>query len=537
MNKNRTRRLLTALALFAVVPLALPVGCKNKEKPHEHAAEHPEGHDHHEEGHGHGDIPVVRITRWSERLELFAEHPAATAGTEVELLAHLTVLSDFRALEQGQVSLELAEGSIKAQAQAPLRPGIYKLTFTLPKPGVYRGRLAVSGSVTDSIEDLQFEAFDTKENAAASAPEHEEGKFIELLKEQQWGVPFATEFARKGSLIASIEVAGSVGTPPGGSAEVGAPITGRLIPPARGLPRPGDSVTKGQVLATLAPAPSSPEEAARAGLIVSEADARVARARSSAERAERLIADQAISQRELEDARREVGVAEEALRAARGAQQIFAGASGGSGAGSWKLVAPIDGVLVDVIATPGASVAPGTVLFRVVDTRELWIRARVPEQDAARLRTDHDASFQISGLEGFLNIDVTGEDANASLVTVGRTVDVVSRTVEVLYSLKSPDPRLRVGGLVKVSVPTGDDFKGVVAPRSAIIDDEGRELVYVQIDGEHFEARPVRTGPRQGGLIGVLQGLVGDERLVVRGAQVVRLASRSKTAQPHGHIH
>lgn len=537
MSKNRSHRLLTALARVVVIPLALSGGCKDKEKPHEHAADHPEGHDHHEEGHGHGDTAVVRITRWSERLELFAEHAATPAGSEVELLAHLTVLSDFRALDQASVSLEIAEGTIKAQAQAPVRPGIYKLTFVLPKPGVYRGRLVVSGTVTDAIEGLEFEAFENKEKAAASAPEHEEGRFIELLKEQQWGVPFATEFARKGSLIASIEVAGSVGTPPGGSAEVGAPITGRLIPPARGLPRPGDSVTKGQVLATLAPAPSSPEEAARAGLIVSEADARVARARSSAERAERLIGDQAISQRELEDARREVGVAEEALRAARGAQQIFTGASGGAGAGAWKLVAPIDGTLVDVIATPGASVAPGTVLFRVVDTRELWIRARVPEQDTARLRSDHDASFQIPGLEGFLPIDVTGDDANASLVTVGRTVDAISRTVDVLYSLKSPDPRLRVGGLVRVSVPTGEDFTGVVAPRSAIVDDEGREIVYVQVDGEHFEARPVRTGPRQGGLIGVLQGLVGDERLVVRGAQVVRLAARSKTAEPHGHIH
>jgi RND family efflux transporter MFP subunit len=270
---------------------------------------------------------------------------------------------------------------------------------------------------------------------------------------------------------------------------------------------------------------------------VSEAEARVAKARAAIERSERLIQDQAISQREVEDARREVGVAEEALRAARSAKQLFTGATGGSGSGSWRLVAPIDGTVVDVAATPGSTVAPGTVLFRVVDTRELWIVARVPEQDAARLRSDRDASFQIAGLEGFLPIDVTSDDAGASLVTVGRTVDPTSRTVDVIYALRKPDPRLRVGGLVRVSVPAGDDFEGVVVPRSAIVDDDGREVVYVQVDGEHFEERLVRTGPRQGGLIGVIQGLTGSERLVVRGAHVVRLAARARSSQPHGHIH
>jgi len=523
---------------IGLVALALVTSCKRREAGHEHASDHPPGHDRHDEGHGHGDGPVVRITRWSERLELFAEHPAAVAGKEVAFLAHLTVLDGFRALDSATIRLEFqGPASINAEAQAADRPGIFRLTFVPAQPGAYRGRLVVSGSVSDSVEGLALEVFANEQQARAAAPKEEEGLFIELLKEQQWGVPFATEFARQGTLIPSIEVAGTVGTPPGGSAEVGAPIAGRVVPPARGLPRPGDAVRKGQVLATLAPAPSSPEEGARANLAVSEAEARLGRARAAVERAERLIRDQAISQRELEDAQREARVAEEALRAARSAQQVFSGATAGSGAGSWRLASPIDGTLVDVHATPGAAVSQGTALFRVVDTRELWIRARVPEQDAARLRADRDASFQIAGLEGFLPIDVTGDDARASLVTVGRTVDPTSRTVDVIYSLSSPDPRLRVGGLVRVSVPAGADFTGVVIARSAIVDDDGREVVYVQVDGEHFEERPVRTGPRQGGSIGVVHGLSGSERIVVRGANIVRLSARAGSSQPHGHIH
>jgi membrane fusion protein, heavy metal efflux system len=532
----------------ALALAALLASCRGEDARHDHASEHPPGHDHHDEGHGHGDTPVVRVTRWSERLELFAEHPVAVAGQSVDVLAHLTVLDGFRALEQAAVALELdGEGAppIRASAPSPVRPGIYSLAFTPARPGVYRGRLVVTGSIEDTVDGIELRVFEDAHQAAESAPPSDHAghaELVELLKEQQWAVPFATAFAAQGALIASIEVAGSVATPPGGTADVGAAIAGRVIAPVRGLPRPGDVVRKGQLLATLAPAPSSPEEAARAGLAVAEAESRAAAARAALERAQRLIRDQAISQRELDDAGREVAVADEAVRAAQGARALFSGASaGGGGAGAWRLIAPIAGTLEEVRATPGAAVSPGEVLFRIVDTRELWIRARVPEQDAARLRVDRDASFQIAGVDQWLPIgvagDVPGQDASASLVTVGRTVDPTSRTVDVIYALRQPDPRLRVGGLVRVALPAGDDFSGVVVPRAAIIEQEGRELVYVQVDGEHFEERGVRTGPRAGDLSGIESGLAAGERVVTRGAHVLRLTARAGSGEAHGHIH
>ncbi len=542
-------------ALLAVTAAMLLAACRghDDEAGHDHASDHPPGHDHHADDHGHGDTPRMRITHWSERHELFAEHTVAMVGQEVEVLAHLTVLDGFRALDRGKITLELdGPAPIRATANTAVRPGIFQLAFVPAQPGTYRGRLVIAGSPgnsaagapaaladtpEDTIDGIELRVFATAAAAGSVTPPEDDGDLIELLKEQQWGVPFATAFAGEANLVASIEVAGSVDTPPGGSAEVGAAIAGRVVVSPRGLPRPGDSVRKGQLLATLAPAPSSPEEAARAGLAVAEAGARAAAARAAVERAERLISDQAISQRELDDARREATVAGEAERAARRAQSLFTGASGGVGAGSWRLVAPIDGTLVDVRATPGAAVSPGDVLFRIVDTRDLWIRARVPEQDVARLRSDRDASFQIAGLEEWLPIDITGEDAAASLVTIGRTVDPASRAVDVIYALRTPDPRLRVGGLVRVGLPAGDDFSGVVIPRAAIVDDQGREVVYVQVDGEHFEERMVRTGPRSGALAGVIHGLAAGERVVTRGANLVRLTARAGSGEAHGHIH
>jgi cobalt-zinc-cadmium efflux system membrane fusion protein len=116
-------------------------------------------------------------------------------------------------------------------------------------------------------------------------------------------------------------------------------------------------------------------------------------------------------------------------------------------------------------------------------------------------------------------------------------VDKVSRTVDIIYSLKAPGQALRVGGLVQVSLPAGDDFQGIIVPRTAVVNDDGRETVYVQVDGEHFAERLIRTGPRSGDRVGVQHGLVAGDRVVTQGAHLVRLADRARSSQPHGHIH
>jgi cobalt-zinc-cadmium efflux system membrane fusion protein len=523
-----------------LVLAVLCAGCGEKREGHEHATDHPEGHDHHAEGHGHGDGPTVRITRWTEKLELFAEHPRVVVGEEASFLAHLTVLDGFRALSAGKVVLELdGPSAVRVEVGAPARPGIFIVPFKVGAPGKYRGKLTVAGHVEDVIADLEIEAF--PDGKGAVAEEEEAGKFIEFLKEQQWGVPFGTAFAASGTVVSAIEVPGVIDTPPGGSAVVSAPFAGRLVLPraqaAASALRPGSTVKKGQLLALLAPAPASPEDAARADLTVAEADTRSAAARLAKERAERLFADQAISKKELEEAAREAALAEEAVRSARGARSLFSGETSGSGAGSWRMVAPMTGVLVDVRANEGAIVAPGDVVFRIVDARELWVKAQVAEQQAVRLRGDRDAYFLPSGLSEWLRIGVTGDEPTATLVNIGQTVDPQTRTVEVIYSLGAADPRLRVGALARVSVPVGEEFTGVVVPRGALVDDDGREVVYVQVDGEHFAERTVRTGPRHGGVVSIEQGVAAGERVVTTGAHLVRLASRSSSETPHGHIH
>ena len=44
-------------------------------------------------------------------------------------------------------------------------------------------------------------------------------------------------------------------------------------------------------------------------------------------------------------------------------------------------------------------------------------------------------------------------------------------------------------------------------PSSAIVDDAGRPIVFVQVEGEAFERRPVTLGTREGDLVQVMSGV------------------------------
>lgn len=520
------------LAINLALSLAVAAGCKGKSGGHSHSSDHPSGHDHHAEGHGH-DSPTVSLTRWSEKYELFAEHTAGTAGQELSFLLHLTELEGFAALTHPDVSMVITGPT--QTPNSPLKqvaPGIFAASIRLANAGPHTAALFIDGK-----NAVEFKIEVAPPGTELAENQEDDGGLIEFLKEQQWSVPFATEFVKTGVLVASVEVSGRIQTPPGGRAEVSAPIAGRLLAPKTGLPWPGTDVTQGQVLAQLQPAPSSPEEGARASLAVAEAQARASAAKAELERSQRLLKDDAIAKRDVEAAERENRVAQEAVRAASRAQRLFAGSAGKSGQGAWRLTAPISGTLVSVHATPGATVSPGEALFEIVDARELWILARVPEQDAARLRSDRDASFQLTGQDTWQPIHIMGDDATAALVTIGKVVDAQSRTVDVLYSLQKPDSSLRVGGLAQVSVPAGEEFVGLVIPRTALVQQGGRDIVYVQIDGEHFEERSVRVMASAGKRIGISGALKEGERLVTRGAHLVRLAESASGPAAHGHIH
>jgi multidrug efflux pump subunit AcrA (membrane-fusion protein) len=95
-----------------------------------------------------------------------------------------------------------------------------------------------------------------------------------------------------------------------------------------------------------------------------------------------------------------------------------------------------------------------------------------------------------------------------------------------------------VGQGVTLRLITTAQAPEVAVPADAVVDDGGQTIVFVQTGGESFERRPVRVGgPREGGLLQIADGLEAGERVVTRGAHLVRLSALSPQTPGHGHVH
>jgi multidrug efflux pump subunit AcrA (membrane-fusion protein) len=73
-------------------------------------------------------------------------------------------------------------------------------------------------------------------------------------------------------------------------------------------------------------------------------------------------------------------------------------------------------------------------------------------------------------------------------------------------------------------------------PMSAVLDNEGKKIVYVLLSGEEFQRREVTLGDAYGDKVAVLTGLNKGERVVTQGAYQIRLQElRPADAGVHSH--
>jgi multidrug efflux pump subunit AcrA (membrane-fusion protein) len=123
------------------------------------------------------------------------------------------------------------------------------------------------------------------------------------------------------------------------------------------------------------------------------------------------------------------------------------------------------------------------------------------------------------------------------LVARSSVVDPQARTLSFLFEVRNPGRTLAIGQAVSVRLFLTATVDAVTVPESAVIDDGGRPVVFVQKEGEAFARRPVKLGIREDGLVQISEGLQPGERVVTKGAYLIRLAAMSTQIPAHGHVH
>jgi RND family efflux transporter MFP subunit len=479
-----------------------------------------------------GERPTIAVTNWTDRTELFMEYPVLISGEGGRFAIHVTDLSDFSPLTTGEaVVVLLGEKGAEAEFSGGIsRPGIFGVDVTPMTPGVFDMVLRIDSPELQDVHELGSVTVHGP-GSPLPAESEEEGESIPFLKEQQWILEFGTEPVSIRDLRSSLVVPGTVDPRAGGEAMLSAPVPGR-IDPSVDVPIPGGRVRAGDVLARIVPNSEQLHDPAglRAALIDAEQEHELSR--QERDRAARLVEEGVLPEIELTKAEAAVTRSRAKLHAARERLKRLDTLSESGEAtpgGDWFVIrAPFDGVIAEVTFASAASVEEGEELLHLVDTDMVHVVGGVPASRASSLPTIGDAELV---REGQLTVSL------GSAVAIGGVVDPMTRTVEVRYSLDNHELQIPVGMGVRLRLFVGEVDALPAVPESAVIDDGGRPVVFVQTGGESFERRSVSLGNRERGYVHVHEGVEPGERVVSRGAYLIRLAAMSTQIPAHGHVH
>jgi multidrug efflux system membrane fusion protein len=280
----------------------------------------------------------------------------------------------------------------------------------------------------------------------------------------------------------------------------------------------GAAVRKGDVLFTIDPRPFA-AEVARAEAQLAATEARVAYTASDLARSERLIADNAVSRRDLEEKQNAARDAAAGVQAARAALRIAR-----LNLDYTTIKAPIDGRMSRAEVTIGnlVSTTGGPALTTLVSSDRIYAAFDVDEQTFLKsvnpARTAKGTSLPVHlGLA-----DQDGYSTQGRIHSVDNRLDTTSGTIRVRAVFDNPDGRLVPGLYARIRLGSDTPREAVLIDDRAVGTDQDKRFVLVVGDGNRAAYREVRLGKLQDGLRVVEDGLKPGEHIVVNGLQRIR---------------
>jgi membrane fusion protein, heavy metal efflux system len=242
-------------------------------------------------------------------------------------------------------------------------------------------------------------------------------------------------------------------------------------------------------------------------------------------RATRLFADRAVSAQAVERAEADRLAAEEQLIAAdaelrRAADELehlgIDATAGGVEEDADRIPAraPIGGVVLERLVTPGTAVTPGTPLFVVSDLASVWVLAEIDERRIAQVAVGQPAIVRVSAYP---------DDTFAGRVTfVGDTVNPRTRRVLVRCEVPNPEGLLKPEMFATVTLGSGEPRTVVTVPAVAVHDLDGHTVVFVEEAPGRLRPRRVVVASERDGRVDVIDGLSRGMRVATTGSFLVK---------------
>ncbi|CAB3739103.1 Multidrug resistance protein MdtE [Paraburkholderia graminis C4D1M] len=279
----------------------------------------------------------------------------------------------------------------------------------------------------------------------------------------------------------------------------------------------GQLVKKGDVLFIIDPRPYQSEVDRAAGQVAA-ARARVTYTANDWQRAQRLIADNAIARRDYDEKQNAANEAAANLKTAQAALEAAE-----INLGYTRISAPISGRVSRAEITLGNVVSAGAgspPLTTIVSVSPIYAEFDADEQTylqyIRRVRNEGRVPVDL-GLA-----DEEGYSRTGVIQSVDNRVDTNSGTIRVRARFDNSDGSLIPGLYARVKVVSGDAYSALLISDTAIGTDQDKRYVYVVGSDNQVAYREIKVGDAHGNLRIVKSGIQPGDRIVVSGTQRVR---------------
>jgi len=245
-------------------------------------------------------------------------------------------------------------------------------------------------------------------------------------------------------------------------------------------------------------------------------------AKAEYDRASRLVESQIVSQKEFNSIR-------EKYENARIAYEALVKNQTKSGV---AVTAPIGGYIKNLLVKEGDYVAVGQPLATVTQNNRLFLRADVSERYYKYLNNITSANFKTPYDNHVYELDAL----NGRLLSYGKAAGSGSYYVPVTFSFDNKGDMIP-GSFVEIYLLSKTMEDVIVLPEEALTEEQGLYFIYIQKCEESYKKQEVKLGASNGVEVQILEGLHAGDRVVVKGAYHVKLASASNAFPAHSHEH
>jgi Cu(I)/Ag(I) efflux system membrane fusion protein len=173
------------------------------------------------------------------------------------------------------------------------------------------------------------------------------------------------------------------------------------------------------------------------------------------------------------------------------------------------LTAPQAGVVTELAAREGMTVAPGAPLFALAGLDSVWVNAEVPQGAAAQVRPGTPARATTDAYPG------TGFSGKVEALLP--QVNPATRTLVARIELANPGHKLTPGLFVSVALAPQQAKQALLVPTEAVIQTGQRTVVITALGDGRFAPAEVTVGAESNGETEVLSGLAAGQQVVASG--------------------